>query len=375
MVTSHHLLSDDLGQILNESLQNVYHQEGLPSLSALLVKDDKILWHGTVGYADLEQKRRADDQTIYGIGSITKVFTALMLLQLWDAHKLALDEPVARYLPELKQLPTGAAITFRQLASHTAGLPIMPPLPELAEVMQEFPPTIESLRQMRFPTGQQVLALLPLVTPLSAPGAQVAYSNLGVALLTYALERIAGQPYVAYVMEHILQPLGMVHSGFAAETLPAVHLATCYLPFTTPPVAAPTQMKDIQGFVATGALNASGGDMARFLIGLFANAQSTILSSRSRHAMIQPVAHLSASRYTNRPTPGGVGIGWFLSSYRNHVILEHGGADPSTAAYLAYVPNLGLGVFAATNTGNPTAVATMAADFLELIITHLETDG
>lgn len=361
---------------LNALLQQLYAQEQLPSLSAVIVHRQTMIWHESCGYADLTEKRVADAQTIYGLGSITKIFTALMLMQLREAGQLQLDEPVAHYLPELKQLAKGTSITFRQLASHTAGLPMMPPLPELAQAMQEFPPNLATLRQIRFPTGARLLELLPVVDLIAPPGTQVAYANLGVALLAQALERIADQGYTDYITEHLLQPLGMMHSSFSSDKLPATHLATSYLPFTEPPMAAPPEMKAIQGFTPAGGLSAAVSDMVRFLCFL-ADGQGSlaqpILSRQRLQEMMQPVAHLPASHYTNQPGASGVGIGWFLTTCQGQRMIEHGGADPSSAAYLAYLPDQELGVFVATNTGsNPLAVVLLANQLLAQVLPLLE---
>ncbi|MEZ4731025.1 MAG: serine hydrolase domain-containing protein [Caldilineaceae bacterium] len=367
---------DPVLERIDQLLHDLSLQEELPSISAGIVFQQTVLWSQSYGYANLAEKRVADLQTIYGIGSITKVFTAIMLLQLRDAGQLQLDDPVARYLPELLRLPIEIPLTFRQLASHTAGLPTMPPLPELTQVMQEFPPTIETLRQITFPTNQRLLELLPTVELRCLPGAQVEYSNLGIALLAQALERIADQTYVDYIAERILQPLHMLHSGFTQDELPAAHLATSYLPLDSPPVAAPPAMKALKGFTAAGGLNASTRDMIHFLNFLMddqTTLSNPILSQQSLQEMMHPVAHLSASRYTGKQVPSGVGIGWFLSTCNGHLMLEHGGADPSTAAYLAYIPDMALGIFMATNIGsNPTALARMAYTVLEQLIPQLE---
>lgn len=357
-------------QTIESSCEQVYLQNELPSLSCAIVYQNDLRWAKSYGYADLAGRRLADSDTIYGIGSITKVFTAIMLMQLRDAGRLQLDDPVAHFLPEIKRLPTEATITLRQLASHTGGLPAMPPLPELMQAMQEYPPKIETLRQMRFPTQDQILERLPEVTLGSRPGTRFEYSNLGVALLSYALERIAEQPYATYVRDHILLPLDMKASGFTQRDLPTAQLATSYLPFETPLLAAPPAMKELQGFAAAGALHTSTRDLARFLasLGRRDGNMPPILATDSFQEMRSPLVQFDVSHYTGKTVPSGVGIGWFLSTCDGQTIVEHGGADPSSAAYLAYVPNLELGVFAVTNVGNPPAVTRLVYESLAMVL-------
>jgi CubicO group peptidase (beta-lactamase class C family) len=246
---------------------------------------------------------------------------------------------------------------------------------ELAAMMQEFPPSMETLRQMKFPSIKQILADLPRVELLSRPGKQVEYSNLGIALLAHVLERVTGQEYTTYVERQILQPLGMQHSGFSSTVRASVNTAVCYLPFSSPPQAAPFETKIINGFTPTGALWSSVGDMSRlmaFMTGAQDAHPARILSRSALLEMTGMVVPLEHSRYTGTAAPGGVGIGWFLTEVRGQLVAEHGGADPSTAAYIAWVPALDLAAFAATNTGkNPAAVAAAVSTLLEWIIVDI----
>jgi CubicO group peptidase (beta-lactamase class C family) len=301
----------------------------------------------------------------------------MMLMQLRDAGKLLLDDRLDQYLPEIKKT-THLPITLRQLASHTSGLPLMPPMEELSRVMQEFPPSIETLKKVTFPSIGTILAALPSVELLSSPGTQVSYSNLGFALLAHAMERITGHAYENYIEQYILHPLGMNHSGFSTTIRDSTERAVCYLPFSSPAQIAPFETKLIAGFSPTGALWSSCNDMSHFLAFL-TNPQrldpSSPLSSGSFEEMYQIIAPLKASRYTEIVTDAGVGIGWFLSRVQAHLVAEHGGADPSTAAYVAWVPKTHLAAFIATNTGkNPTGIATTAVALLEQTISHLNNE-
>jgi CubicO group peptidase (beta-lactamase class C family) len=147
------------------------------------------------------------------------VFTALALMQLRDAGKVNLDDPIEKYLPEFKiesHLPDARPLTFRQVASHYSGLPTEAPLPYRYQDVPVFPRTEELIAS---------LANTELQVPANTKSI---YSNLGYNILGLAVERIAQQPYADYVMEHILQPLGMKQSGFVVTEELEKSLATGY---------------------------------------------------------------------------------------------------------------------------------------------------
>jgi CubicO group peptidase (beta-lactamase class C family) len=154
----------------------------IPGMSVVIVYDQDVLLAKGFGYADLEKKIPADPQTVYRIGSVTKAFTALMLMQLRDAGKLQLDDPIEKYLPEFKiksRFPDARPATFRQVAAHYSGLPRDAPM--LYEVQAtDSVPSIED--QLKSLTNSEML--LPAMTMYS-------YSNLGYSIMGLALSRVA----------------------------------------------------------------------------------------------------------------------------------------------------------------------------------------
>ena len=173
-----------------------------PGLSVAVVHGPETTWARGFGYADLERQTPASPDTVYAVGSITKLFTATMLMQLRDAGKLRLDDPVQEFLPDVevpRRHPGAPAITFRHLVTHTSGL------------VKDAPVGYWDSRD--FPPVERLMALLPETEQPYPPSTQWKYSNLGVALLGHALARIAGQSWEAYVQDHILRPLGMTDSA------------------------------------------------------------------------------------------------------------------------------------------------------------------
>jgi len=167
-----------------------------PGLSIAIVHDQTVVWTRGFGFADSETARPATPDTLYRIGSITKLFTATAIMQLRDAGKVRLDDPVATYLPWF-EIPgvDGKAITVRHLMTHTSGLPR-----EAA-----FPYWMDD----RFPTWDEIKSKLQLQTQILRSETQWKYSNLAVALAGEVVAAVSGEPWADYVRAHVLAPLGM----------------------------------------------------------------------------------------------------------------------------------------------------------------------
>jgi CubicO group peptidase (beta-lactamase class C family) len=175
----------------------------IPGLSAGVVYGGELIWQRGFGYADLEKQIPAGERSVYRVASITKLFTATILMQLRDAGKLQLDDPIEKYLPAFKlksPFPDARPPTFRQVAAHAAGLP------------REG--DHDGWRSMNMPSVEALLGLLHQAETCFPTMTEPKYSNLGIALMGHALSLIAGRPYVDYVAESILRPLGMNDSGF-----------------------------------------------------------------------------------------------------------------------------------------------------------------
>jgi CubicO group peptidase (beta-lactamase class C family) len=189
-----------------------YAQDPVGSLMVGVVADGGLAWSKGYGFADVEAKRPPTDQTPYRVGSITKQFVGLMLLQLAERGKVRLSDPLVKYVPEFSTVkspyPDAPPITLVQLATMTSGL--------AREPSGGFDHSTGSSAKWE----QIVLSMLPRVTYAHEPGTKYLYCNIGYALLGLALGRAAGQPFTEYVRQQILEPLGMTSSGF--EPTPAM---------------------------------------------------------------------------------------------------------------------------------------------------------
>lgn len=292
---------------LESDIEKARIAKKIAGLSIAIVYDQDVLLSKGFGFADLDKKVAADSATVYRVGSITKVFTALMLMQLRDAGKLSLDDPIEKYLPEFKiksRFPDARPATFRQVVAHYSGLPVEPPMAIEYENPEKFPPVEEQLKSLK-----DVEMIVPAMS-------QFAYSNLGYNIMGLALARIAKQPYTQYVDHHILKPLGMNQSGFALTESMRSHFAVGYR------AARPDGTFEKSTYpeygMASGMLYSSVDDMTRFMSLFFRKGPAggkQVLGSYSLREMTIPVA---VSTDLSKDAEGkslslwrvGSGIGW-----------------------------------------------------------------
>lgn len=178
-----------------------YANGELFSGAVLVAVDGKPVLRLGVGLADRELGVAATPQTKFRIGSITKQFTATAILQLQEAGKLSIDDPISKYYPEAPA--AWSKITLRHLLTHTSGIPTYTALPGFFA------------RDARLPHTPEELIKLTRDKPLDfEPGSKFAYDNSGYILLGYVVEKASGQRYADYVQQHIFAPLGMTASGY-----------------------------------------------------------------------------------------------------------------------------------------------------------------
>jgi CubicO group peptidase (beta-lactamase class C family) len=174
------------------------------SISAAIVKGNKIIWSKAYGISDIEKNTKADTTTIYRIGSITKSFTAFLMMQLVQEGIIKLNDPIEKYLPEivgLKGYSDSTKITFLQLASHTSGIVREPDLEKAdSGLIDEW--------------ETKILLSIPKTSFQSKPGARYSYSNIGFGILGLTLSRAAHKPYIEMVKDKIFKPLKMNNSFF-----------------------------------------------------------------------------------------------------------------------------------------------------------------
>src|SRR5215212_6293582 len=179
-----------------------------------VVIDGELVWVKGAGVREKTNNSPVTPETVFRIASMTKSFTAMSILKLRDAGKLSLEEPVAKYIPELANLPypTGDSpvLTIRHLLTHSEGFP------------EDNPWGDRQLAQSDETMRAWLRAGIPFST---SPGAAFEYSNYGFAILGQIVARASGREYADYVRDNILRPLGMNSSTYDMSAVPKEHIA------------------------------------------------------------------------------------------------------------------------------------------------------
>ena len=326
------------------------------SVTAGVIAGKELLWTKSYGDADMEKKIAADADTIYRIGSITKMFTAVMLEQLVEAGKVKLSDPVEKYFPEVNTVqgrPANAPpITFIQLATHTSGLGREPDNTET------------------YVTGsvadweKTLIAALPHTHYTEEPGTRFSYSNIGYAVLGAALSRVAGEPYTSYVPKHIFQPLGMAHTALERNDQMRAHLSKGYQvmgPNEVDSAIAQRENETGRGYkVPNGAIYTTVADLGRFVSFLLGQGPDGVLKPATLQRF-QTQIMVPADSGLN----SGYGVGFQVDRRENYVAMGHGGAVAGYTAMLLMNRPKGVGVVVFSNgAANPAAIAERALDVL-----------
>jgi CubicO group peptidase (beta-lactamase class C family) len=293
-------------------------EDSIGSISAGVVVGRKVVWTNGFGWADIERKIPTSTGTIYRTGSISKSFTAVLMMLMIEEGHFKLDDPVEKYFPEINNLadrPENAEpITFRYLASHTAGLIREPRLKGAASGPI-------SLWEDR------VLASIPKTSYRSLPGEKYSYSNIGFGILGLAVSRAVGRPFTVLVKEHIFDPLGMRSSFFILSENHHPQLAMGYVHGRDGSVNAgpPAREHEGRGYkVPNGGIYSTVGDLLKFVAAMTGSLTPNIFSEGTRLELI------------TRQTPeegSGYGLGFSINTDEDgFTSIGHGG---SVAGYNA----------------------------------------
>ena len=317
-----------------------------PGLSLVVVKDGKIVYNNAFGFADSPNGVKADTDTVYHWWSMTKIPTAIAIMQLHEQGKLNLDEAVTEYLPWFEVTypsETSLVITVRHLVQHTSGLPDTIPAMigwvhyddasrDQTEIVKKYLPDFKKLK--------------------FEPGTKAVYSNLNYMVLGAVIEAVSGQSYETYIVENILKPLGMSQTGFvyspsmaeheAFGTLPVVHFYTPLLPTLLDTSALIHERQGkllwlnrvyIDATPSTGLIGPST-DVARLMIAYLNRG------SLDGNLLLQPE---SVSMLTQTPPIDGHGLGWSVGEFDDEHYIEHAGGGPGFATIMRLYPEKGLG--------------------------------
>lgn len=329
-----------------------------PGLSVVVVKDGNFVYNRAFGLADGPKQIAATPETVYHWWSMTKIVTAIAILQLQEQGWLKLDDPVTVYLPDFQvQAPADSpAITIRHLLNHSSGL--SDPVPAMMGWVHY---EDEVVNQTELLTRH-----LPQYNKLQfVPGSKARYTNLGYMVLGAVIEAVSGQSYAAYVTEHILRSLRMTQTSFlypparhdqeASGSQPVVHLFTPLLPFLLDTQALIRERSGrtlwlnrvyIDALPSSGLIGAAP-DVARLLLAYLNGGELDgvrILSPQSVAQMTE-ASHLlgegpNMAAYQN----GQHGLGWYVIHEGQRLRLQHDGGGAGFATTMRLYPAEGLGI-------------------------------
>jgi CubicO group peptidase (beta-lactamase class C family) len=322
---AHELAKADLDAWLDGYMPYALAQADIAGAVVVVVKDGRVLTQRGFGYADIGQRRRVDpENTLFRIGSISKVFTWTAVMQLQEQGRIDLDADINLYL-DFKIPPyEGRPLTMRQLMTHTAGFE------EAVKGGITFSGTVPSL-------GDAVKTLEP--ARVFAPGSTPAYSNYGAALAGYIVERVSGMSYEDYVRQHIFQPLGMSRSSTLQSLPPALADLVSRGYERASAGAKPFELVSVS---PAGGLSISGADMAKFMEAQLAQG----------HGLMDPkTAALMQAPSTQGFLPGvnRMALGLYQQRMNDLHAIAHGGDLRLFHSYMWLVPETQLGIFVSLN--------------------------
>jgi CubicO group peptidase (beta-lactamase class C family) len=326
-----------------------------------------VFFHGH-GVADVASGTRITKDTAFRIGSVTKLFTGVAVMQLWERGLVDLDAPASVYLRAYRLRPAGPRfrpVTLRHLLTHTSGIPdVRHPFDLLHFSWGPFegrPPLHSVAFGEPLPTlAEYYDAGLRVVVE---PGTAFAYSNHGFATLGQIVEDVTGLPLDRYLREHILDPLGMDTSDLRRSPRVVGRLATGYAFRRTGPEPVPD--RDWIG-AGGGGIYATTPDIARFVDFLLdpeAPGRGPVLRPATLATMLKP--HWQPDERLT-----AIGLAFFLSTVGGHRLAGHDGILPGFNSHVLIAPDDDLGVIAFTN-GSSGAMSWLQAEFTGLMLDAL----
>jgi serine-type D-Ala-D-Ala carboxypeptidase/endopeptidase len=329
--------------VMSRLIEQKMKERGVPSVSIALVRGDSVVWKAAFGYANVRTKTPATTDTIYSTGSTFKSATATALMQLQEQGKFKLDQPVNKYLGDVQvqdRLQAEKPVTFRHMLSHWSGLTAGAVTKPLWG------------RELPKPLDKMVAGLYSI----RPPETKWEYNNFAYGMAGLLIEKISGQEYEKYMLEHLLAPLGVTtpHPVYPSPEMVEV-MALPYEPGGPNGKPKPVEQVHFDVYPA-GDIYLTAEDMARFLAmhlngGMFRGTR--ILSEASVKAMHEPqFGGTYAFGFSVRKDPNG------------HTIISHSGAIPGQSSYMTGDLDAKVGVYFMSNSGAPTVIDEAALKLL-----------
>jgi len=338
---------------IQERIDDEMDRLDIPGFGIIIVDDQAILWEGYFGVENLDTQSPVMADTVFRVGSISKVFTAIEIMRLRDEGLVELDAPIRQYLPDftVRQLfESEEPITVRSLLAHRSGLPRNGTLP-----LWYWDPGIAVLHDL--------VASLEDAYAAQPPWTRYKYSNIGYVTLGLLIEDLRGGLWPDYMQQSLLRPIGMHASAFLSDRLPGSRtIATGYFPADGENL--PGGEYDIIT-MPSGNLHATMRDLAGFMQFLFRGGRvdgEQLVDSATLHEMME-------ANYARDEDPQNNGLGWFTDeTYLGERIVFHDGTNEGTISYFAMIPGRKLGlVLSATSNAFESVQVEFVFDALDAL--------
>jgi len=332
------LSTDEIRKIL---VKRVDQQKQAAGIVVGVIEPDgrRVVAHGNLANGD---PRTLDGDTIFEIGSVSKVFTSLLLADMVNRNEVSLDDPAAKYLPGHVKMPerSGKSITLIDLSTHKSGLPPLPGNQKLNLTQGELK---DSANPYAFYSVDDLYQFISGYTLPRDPGCEFESSNLGAGLLGHILAYRTGTDYESLVRIRITQPLSMPDTGITLSSSMEQRTATGHNALLTP--VGRKDWDPSHALAAAGALRSSANDMLTFLEAFLGYKESPLAPAMKAMLEVQrPAGQIK------------IGLGWLISSTDGREIAWHNGSTRGFRSFAGYDPKGHIGVAVLANASTPSGI-------------------
>ena len=341
---------NDVIEKLSDAIEYEIKDKNLNAISIAIIKQNDFFWAAGFGFIDKEKKIKADENTIYRVGSVSKLFTDIAIMKKRESGDIDIDLPIQNYLPKFnpENIYNDEPITLRQLMSHRAGILREPAYGNyFSDNETSLKKTVESVNNSS------------LIHP---PGTITKYSNAGIAVVGYTLEKVFQKPYIEFMQENILTPLGMNDSSFKFKNSMSLNLAEATMwSYDGRSFKAP---RFELGMIPAGSLYSSVTDLAKFVNMIFSDG--SINGKKFVHP--NTLTEMFTPQFTTSKM-NGYGIGFRISKHNSYKMISHGGAIYGYSTQLSALPEPKIGVVVASSVDISNSITRKISSYtLDLLI-------
>ncbi|XP_069771405.1 putative beta-lactamase-like 1 [Narcine bancroftii] len=338
--------------VLKEALEKIdfflrhqIHPMSLPSISAIVVYNDTVLWTGNFGKRNVsdEFSPPPNEYTAYRIASISKIFPTIMLYKLWEEGKIvSLDDPLTKYLKNFTvKNPLGNSenkykadslvfLEREKVASKVSSVT----LKRMASQLSGLPRRLRSTSLLWDGNTEMALNLLRDDLLVADPGTRCHYSNLAFSLLAHVLaNNVAGTDYQHWITEHVLTKIGMEHTGF--EFTPSVRAQLSVGVYSNGKAA---ELYDLAWYRPSGQMYSTAADLAKLCMVLLGAVRKRVLEAETLKVMFTPVLRCSEDYFANK-----TGTPWEINEQLGHDVIKKDGDVDGYSATFSLIPRLKVG--------------------------------